>query len=500
MLLGALGSFAGMRNGRFFGVTPAFVDTSKKPGYTYQRPPAPADWFLAALTLRHVWASPNTVWSAIALAVYFWAPYDLSPTGAAATGGPLSAAFFAQRLPLWAALTFAYTAFWHVTLYPLGWASRPFLRGRVYNWDKLFHNLFWSLCGVAIWTAFDNVFAFLWATGRLPYMTDAEAFSTPAGVARFVGGLIAVPLWRDVHFYFAHRVSAGARVEGERERDRAVWAALLCRTRRRGALAHAARVAPCSPPLARPPPHPPAPQTLHIKALYKYCHSLHHRNTDIEPFSGLTMHPVEHLYYYACILPSLFLFNSPFLFLWNGVHLLLSPGASHSGYEDHFQSDQYHYLHHRYYECNYAGTPAAALDVAFGTFKAALNEADPANPLHDKGPDARDDAKSTLRGLPALDFVVYLAGSAACLALPALEAAKVAAGAAPRLPREAAAGYAALAGAGPVALAVLMMAATSGVASMAPGKGEFWPAAFHVVAGAALTVLPIAWMTFLALA
>ena len=39
--------------------------------------------------------------------------------------------------------------------------------------------------------------------------------------------------------------------------------------------------------------------------------------------------------------------------LWNGVHLLISPAASHSGWEDHFQSDQFHYLHHLKFECNY---------------------------------------------------------------------------------------------------------------------------------------------------
>ena len=37
--------------------------------------------------------------------------------------------------------------------------------------------------------------------------------------------------------------------------------------------------------------------------------------------------------YYACILPSLLFFASPFAFLWNGVHLILAPGASHSGWE-----------------------------------------------------------------------------------------------------------------------------------------------------------------------
>jgi len=76
---------------------------------------------------------------------------------------------------------------------------------------------------------------------------------------------------------------------------------------------------------------------LHFKPLYQQVHSLHHRNTDVEPFSGLCMHPIEHLYYYACILPSLVFFASPFAFLWNGVHLLLAPAASHSGWEDHFQ-------------------------------------------------------------------------------------------------------------------------------------------------------------------
>ena len=85
--------------------------------------------------------------------------------------------------------------------------------------------------------------------------------------------------------------------------------------------------------------------------MYKYIHSIHHRNTDIEPFAGLSMHPVEHLYYYSCVGPSFILFTSPFAFKWNAIHLLISPAASHSGWEDHIQSDQYHYLHHRYISC-----------------------------------------------------------------------------------------------------------------------------------------------------
>ena len=86
---------------------------------------------------------------------------------------------------------------------------------------------------------------------------------------------------------------------------------------------------------------------IHIKAMYKYIHSLHHRNTDIEPFAGLSMHPIEHLFYFTSTLPSLFVFASPFAFKWNAYHLILAPAAGHSGWEDHFQADQFHYLHHR---------------------------------------------------------------------------------------------------------------------------------------------------------
>lgn len=180
--------------------------------------------------MRHVWASPNTVWSAIALLIYFYAPYDLTPTGAAAIA-PLSVAFFRERLPLWFAVTMGYTAFWHVTLLGLGWTDRPFIPGRAYKVSKVLHNLFWSTSGIIIWVGFENVFAFLWATGRLPYMTDAAAASSPLGWLKFAAAIVGVPLWREAHFYFAHRL-------------------------------------------------------LHFKPLYAVCHSLHHRNTDIEPFAG----------------------------------------------------------------------------------------------------------------------------------------------------------------------------------------------------------------------
>ena len=41
--------------------------------------------------------------------------------------------------------------------------------------------------------------------------------------------------------------------------------------------------------------------------------------------------------------------------------LLLSPAASHSGFEDHFQSDQFHYIHHKYFDWNFGPSDVPTL-------------------------------------------------------------------------------------------------------------------------------------------
>jgi sterol desaturase/sphingolipid hydroxylase (fatty acid hydroxylase superfamily) len=114
---------------------------------------------------------------------------------------------------------------------------------------------------------------------------------------------------------------------------------------------------------------------LHFRVLYRFVHSLHHRNVDPEPFSGLCMHPVEHLYYLATVLPSVVLTLSPFHFLWNGMHAVISPAAGHSGWEDHWQSDQFHYIHHAKFECNYGGG-GIPVDAWFGTLRDTLSGTD----------------------------------------------------------------------------------------------------------------------------
>lgn len=343
----------GMVRGKFFGEPPLYVDKSLAPGMTDLPKPTVLSWIRNSPFV--LITTPNFIWAVISLLFYTAAPYTLDPDSAAALA-PISSTFFLERFPLWFGLTFGYFSFWHVSLYYTQMANRPFIENREYSLDKMTHNIFWTTSGIAIWTVFENVFAYLWATGRLSYISDINSMTTPWGLGAFFLALMGVPVWRSIHFYFAHRF-------------------------------------------------------LHYTPLYKQVHSLHHRNTDIEPFSGLCMHPVEHLYYFACILPSLLFYCSPYAFVWNGVHLLLSPAASHSGYEDHFQSDIFHYLHHRYFECNYAGSDAAFMDVAFGTFRASFNE----HPVDKHGPKAREDAKSTLRVLPTQEFITYLTCSTLCV-------------------------------------------------------------------------------------
>lgn len=389
----------GLHNGVFIGEPPAYVDKAKEPGRSIIPIATPLQWLQRSPFV--LVTSPNFVWASIALAMYYWFPYTMT------VEAPVSMAFFAERFPLWFTLVIGYDLFWHVALYGFRLANRPFVRDRVYNVDKVVHNVAWTTSGIAIWTLFENVFVYLWSSGRLPYATDSV---WSIGLA-----LMAIPVWRSVHFYFAHRF-------------------------------------------------------LHFGPLYQQVHSLHHRNTDVEPFSGLCMHPVEHLYYYACVAPSLLFVCSPFAFLWNGVHLLLSPGASHSGYEDHFQSDAFHYLHHRYFECNYAGTDAAFMDVAFGTYRGALTDTDSGG--------ARADAKSTLRIVPTREFIVYLGGSVACFGAAYLT----------RLPALAALA----AGFGPVGLAVAMSSWSD------KGNMNVFGYLLHIVMGILFCSVPVSYMCWLA--
>lgn len=113
---------------------------------------------------------------------------------------------------------------------------------------------------------------------------------------------------------------------------------------------------------------------LHWPPLYRQVHSVHHRNVNTGPWSGLSMHPVEHALYFSSLLIFFVLPFHPthviFLLFWQ----MLGAPSSHSGYEAVFARDKqrlllggfWHHLHHRYYECNY-GNPEFPIDRWMGT-------------------------------------------------------------------------------------------------------------------------------------
>lgn len=121
---------------------------------------------------------------------------------------------------------------------------------------------------------------------------------------------------------------------------------------------------------------------LHVDPLYRLAHALHHRNVNTGPWSGISMHPIEHLLYMS--LPFVFLVipGSPFIATFCLVYLMISPSPSHSGF-DRFTTidgrnfhggDYFHNLHHRYFEVNY-GMLLLPMDKWFGTFHDGSMEA-----------------------------------------------------------------------------------------------------------------------------
>ncbi len=223
-------------------------------------------------------------------------------------------------------LTVVYYEFWYTTLYRMKLSDRKFKP----SWPTtavVTRNRFWTCMGAVQWSAWEIMYAHMFATGRQPFMSDDAITASWGNIVRFVLWSLFTPIYRQVHFYFIHRL-------------------------------------------------------LHIRPLYKYVHSLHHKNTDPEPWSGLCMHPIEHLFYYSCTaLPLLFL-QHPFHVFYNGQHAMLSPAEAHSGFEDHNGADLMHYIHHAKFECNY-GDGSFVMDKIFGTFRESLEK--PAKVIRDDG-------------------------------------------------------------------------------------------------------------------
>ena len=187
--------------------------------------------------------------------------------------------------------------------------------------DQVKDNMFWTLAsGVPQLSAFQIVTYWLMANGYAPTITFA---SNPIW---FVLALVLLPIWSAFHFYWVRRL-------------------------------------------------------LHVPFLYTRYHSLHHRNINIGPWSGFSMHPVEHLLYLTTLCIHWVVASHPIHVIFHVIYQ--GPGAAmtHTGYEDLLIKDKrrlalgtfYHTLHHRYFECNY-GNQEMPWDRWFGTFHDGTEE------------------------------------------------------------------------------------------------------------------------------
>ena len=181
-------------------------------------------------------------------------------------------------------------------------------------WGRQVHdNVFWSLVsGVTVWTAYESVTWWIYANGHLPIVETGNP-------VYFVAMLIVVIAWSTAHFYFVHRF-------------------------------------------------------LHFPAVYKVAHELHHRNVNPGPWTGISMHPLEHLVYFTVFMLWWVVPVHPVVILLTAFYQGISPSISHSGF-DYLKlgrlristGDWFHQLHHQFFNFNYGNTPTP-FDKLFGSW------------------------------------------------------------------------------------------------------------------------------------
>jgi sterol desaturase/sphingolipid hydroxylase (fatty acid hydroxylase superfamily) len=180
--------------------------------------------------------------------------------------------------------------------------------------NQTLDNVFWSLVsGCLVWTGFEALSLWAYANHIIPYF-DMRAH--PVYAALLVLGVVYL---RYFHFYFVHRL-------------------------------------------------------IHWKPLYKSSHYLHHRNINIGPWSGLSMHPIEHLLYFSSVFFLWIIPAGPFYAIFNLLHAGVSPALGHNGFHELVVKDDvtmkadhyFHYLHHRLFTVNF-GVQELPLDWLFNT-------------------------------------------------------------------------------------------------------------------------------------
>lgn len=189
--------------------------------------------------------------------------------------------------------------------------------------NQLWDNMFWSLTsGVAVWTAYESVFMWVYANGLATMITlEDHPFW-------FIALILLTPYWAGFYFFWQHR-------------------------------------------------------SLHWPPLFKHIHARHHKNVNLGPWSGLSQHPVEQIVDQSDCLIFLLIPSHPVHVIFNLLFHGIGAPSSHTGYDAvrlwgsrRLQiGDFLHQLHHRHFDCNY-GTYDMPWDRVFGCFHDGTPEGD----------------------------------------------------------------------------------------------------------------------------
>ena len=189
--------------------------------------------------------------------------------------------------------------------------------------DQVKDNLFWTMTsGVIVWTAYEVFFFWAMANDHLPYYLEWR--NHPVS---FVLIFLAIPFITSLHFHLVHRL-------------------------------------------------------LHWKPLFRIAHEVHHRNVILGPWSGFSMHPIEHLIYMSSVLIHVVLPSHPLHIIFHNQWNSIGAAATHSGYEALtfrgkpflYLTTFHHQIHHRFLNCNY-GNPLVPADQWFGCNNDGAKEA-----------------------------------------------------------------------------------------------------------------------------
>jgi sterol desaturase/sphingolipid hydroxylase (fatty acid hydroxylase superfamily) len=289
-------------------------------------PPQPLKFLRWLLWMPGYFLPWNILYALIALGVWLYLTLDVETTKTLAPGWIV---FVLLRN---GALTTAWYGLFHFILYVKRTQDRNFKYNGKWPGEKnasfLFSNqtidnLVWTFAfGVPIWTAFEVTALYLYANELVPWLHPRQH------PVWFVGLWMLIPLWRELHFYLMHRM-------------------------------------------------------IHWPLLYRTVHKYHHNSVNPTPWTGLAMHPVEHLLYFSGVVLYWFIPAHPVHSVFHLAHCMLASAPGHVGFDkvvvgkdNLIDMPGYdHYLHHKFFECNYADG-VVPYDKWFRTFHDGSEESE----------------------------------------------------------------------------------------------------------------------------